>query len=387
MSLSIVSLFTGIGGIEHGMAQAGHSTKFMCEILEPAKNILQKNYPDIELLSDVTQIDSLPHSDIITAGFPCQDLSQAGMKKGINGNKSNVVFHLFRLLDSLGSRKPEWLLVENVPYMLRLDRGGAMNSLVKMLEQRGYKWAYRVVDARSFGTPQRRPRVLMLASLNHSPENYLYSDESDQPVVDPRPSAPVADSAYYGFYWTEGSRGVGWAKEAVPPIKGGSGIGIPSPPAVWVPSDDYFGTIDIRDAERMQGFSTNWTEFTDKKIRPSLRWKLVGNAVNTNVAKWIGEKLNQEENQLKLKGDDNFKSWPKAAFGAGGKAFKVDVSPFPVHTSSQSLSSFLEHPLKDLSHRATSGFYKRTQTCTNVVYSEQFLESLTKHIDRMSVDA
>ncbi len=94
-----------------------------------------------------------------------------------------------------------------------------------------------------------------------------------------------------GFYWTEGVRGLGWAVDAVPTLKGGSTIGIPSPPAIWMP-DGEIVVPEIRDAERLQGFDADWTEpAAATSRRKGARWKLVGNAVSVPVARWVGERL------------------------------------------------------------------------------------------------
>ena len=87
---------------------------------------------------------------MFTAGFPCQDLSQAGQTRGIEGAKSGLVTNVFRLLDETFV---PWVLIENVPFMLQLARGAAMEVLVHELERRDYRWAYRVVDSRAFGLP------------------------------------------------------------------------------------------------------------------------------------------------------------------------------------------------------------------------------------------
>ncbi len=159
MQNRVVGLFAGVGGIELGLAASGFKTELMCEIDPGASAILRAHFPDVELASDVEELASLPACDVLTAGFPCQDLSQAGRMAGIAGSRSGLVSKIFDLLDKR-TANPTWLLLENVPFMLRLDKGKAMNVLTDLLEARGYRWAYRVVDARSFGLPQRRRRVV-----------------------------------------------------------------------------------------------------------------------------------------------------------------------------------------------------------------------------------
>ena len=141
-SLSVVGLFAGIGGVEEGLRQSGHHAKMLCEIDEGASNVLKAHFPDLELQRDVRKIKSVPSVDLITAGFPCQDLSQAGLTAGIRGKRSGLVGEVFKIV---GKAQPEWLLLENVPFMLSLDRGAAMKLLVNRIEALGYRWAYRVV--------------------------------------------------------------------------------------------------------------------------------------------------------------------------------------------------------------------------------------------------
>jgi len=257
-----------------------------------------------------------------------------------------------------------------------------MKFLAGEFEKLGYEWAYRVVDARCFGLPQRRQRVILVASKPNDPTAVLFADDYSVPDLDGKPSS-VDENACYGFYWTEGSRGVGWVHEGVPPIKVGSTVGIASPPAIWIPSEDFVGTLDIRDAERLQGFPANWTNFrsTGIEARPSLRWRLVGNAVSCRVSDWIGRRLvNPRPKQFSFSELNSKKGWPKAAFSSGKEVYEANVGPWASKRKQLKLSDFIKHDLKPLSTRATTGFLNRAELCTNVVYSEVFLASLHLHL-------
>ena len=386
--MQAVSLFSGIGGIEYGLEQSGIVSNFFCEIDPLARSILRRQFPNASFHDDITTLKSLPEADIVTAGFPCQDLSQAGGKKGIEGGKSGLVKKLLSLIEEkpLGKRPP-WILIENVPYMLRLDRGKAMTFVTGELSRLGYRWAYRVVDARSFGLPQRRPRVVLLASLVERPQNILFADNFKEPDVDGKP-INVEGASAFGFYWTEGKRGVGWAREGVPPIKCGSTLGIASPPAVWLPKQGFFGTIDIKDAERLQGFPEGWTDFSKDGIeaRQSYRWRLIGNAVSTNLSTWVGQRIQREieEAVFLFSPLDQDRAWPDAAFGDESGSFKAEISRWASNSEQKLLSSFLRSELKPLSRRATLGFLARAMECTNVVYSKVFLDALKGHAETMA---
>ncbi len=144
--MRVAGLFTGIGGLELGLHAAGHENVLFSENWAPAAAVLAARFAGIPNAGDVTRLISLPTIDLLTAGFPCQDLSQAGKTAGIDGEKSGLVGQVFRLIDS---SRPNWVLLENVSFMLRLDRGSAMDRLVSAFEARGYRWAYRVVNSLS----------------------------------------------------------------------------------------------------------------------------------------------------------------------------------------------------------------------------------------------
>jgi DNA (cytosine-5)-methyltransferase 1 len=322
----------------------------------------------------------LPAASLVTAGFPCQDLSQAGKTAGISGGQSGVVAEVFRLLSLAGSA-PNWLLLENVPFMLQLQSGRAMRFLVDALEKLGYWWAYRVVDARSFGLPQRRRRVLLLASRTGDPRSVLLHGSEKEPLT------PGPEEVGCGFYWTEGLKGLGWAVDAVPTLKGGSTVGIPSPPAIRLPHDRAIVTPDIRDAERLQGFEPDWTlpAIYDGRRRNNPRWRLVGNAVSVPVAKWFGEQFLSPEpyddgTDVPLAEDS---AWPKAAWGRKGKIYRAELSMWPVQSEYQHLVEFLKYPTSPLSQRATAGFLKRVRASTTLRFPKGFRRDVANHLRRM----
>ena len=259
--------------------------------------------------------------------------------------------------------------------MLQLGTGRAMEVIVSALEELGYKWAYRVMNSRAFGLPQRRERVYLLASLDGDPRDILLSaDAGNEPAV--------GDWRRYacGFYWTEGIRGLGWAVDGIPTLKGGSTIGIPSQPAIVFP-DGRVAKPDIRDAERLQGFESNWTEPSEVVTRRGHRWKLVGNAVSVPAAEWIGKALRKPrrydsslDSPMK-----RVKAWPKAAWNVGSGPHVSGASAFPVAVSCPHLAEFLAYPLEPLSAKATRGFLSRTDVAC-LRFPPGFLDTLRKHL-------
>jgi DNA (cytosine-5)-methyltransferase 1 len=337
---------------------------------------LQAHFPDLPVHDDVRTLKRFPKgTDLVTGGFPCQDISQAGKTTGISGKNSGLVNEIFRLLEK--SDVPH-VLLENVSFILALNRGHAMRHVVGELERLGYKWAYRVIDSRSFGLPQRRQRMFLLASRVCEPfELLMTGNESPGDSDEWRGRA-------CGFYWTEGVRGLGWAVDGVPTLKGGSTVGIASPPAIWLP-DGRIVTPEIRDAERMQGFEPGWTEPALKVSRQGFRWKLVGNAVSVPVAQWIGTRLQNGSSavDLRVRTFDQATKWPVAAFGGPGqRALAVEISMWPVASLRVPLTQFLHYDPKPLSYKATTGFLSRLRS-GSLHFPQEFLAALERHAERM----
>jgi DNA (cytosine-5)-methyltransferase 1 len=377
--MKVAGLFAGIGGFEVGLAAAGHEAVMLCEISVPARAVLTKRFPDIPSKPDITGLNSLPTDvELLVAGFPCQDLSQAGRTAGIGGSQSGLVEHIFRLLD--GHRVP-WVVLENVSFMLHLGKGRALDTIVHAFEQRGYRWAYRVVNSLAF-LPQRRERVLIVATTTDvDPADVLLVDD-----VDPPENKTDLSTHAHGFYWTEGIRGLGWAPDAIPTLKNGSTVGIASPPAVLLP-DGSIITPDICDAERLQGFHAGWTEPAREVGRESLRWTLVGNAITVPVAKWLGSRLirpgRYDHDRDRALADDP--RWPRAARFNGTSRCRVEIGAFPAWKKRAPLVQFLRHPGRPLSARATRGFLGRTERGT-LRFVPGFQDRLRAHLLFMERD-
>ncbi|HEX4331780.1 MAG TPA: DNA (cytosine-5-)-methyltransferase [Usitatibacter sp.] len=372
--MKVAGLFAGIGGFESGFHAAGHETSLLCEIKPEAVRVLQEQFPGVPIDRDIRKLKAIPRDiDVVCGGFPCQDLSQAGKTSGLEGDNSGLIYEVLRLLN----RRPRvpWVVLENVPFMLQLNGGYAMREILDSLESLGYRWAYRVVDSFSFGLPQRRERVFIVASIDGHPEEALLADDSplERPTTDLRRLA-------HGFYWTEGTSGLGWAVDSVPTLKNGSTIGIPSPPAVLMPN----GAIvkpDIRDAERLQGFEADWTISAEEVARSSMRWSLVGSAVSVPVAKWIGIRLSKPGRFDLARCFDfpRFGKLPKACIGDKRGRYGVDISVDPVGMMPEHLKGFLRFPGMPLSLKATEGFYGRAQKA-RLRFADGFLEAVQRHL-------
>lgn len=382
--MNTVGLFAGIGGIEHGLTEAGMTTVQLCEIMPEAKCVLQHHYPNIQIDDDVTRLTDLVPADLLAGGFPCQNLSIAGNKQGITGEQSSLVNEIFRLIEN--NQHPHFILIENVANLISLRKGEAINLITSRLSALGYEWAYRLVDPRSFGIPQRRPRFIFLASNIIHPKDVMFPfDEDVDATINDKLDNDFDDTGAFGFYWTEGKIGIGWAKDSIPPLKCGSSLGLPSSPAIWDIHHNFFGTPTIEDAERLQGFPEGWTAIlSENGFKDNKRWKLLGNAVNTTVSNWIGNRLEneimEELPQYRLF-RTNLRPWPKAAISVNGGVMGVKASFYPNGVNYLPILDFLNHPLKPLSLKATLGFEKRVLESTLIKYPEVFKESIRTYLN------
>jgi DNA (cytosine-5)-methyltransferase 1 len=379
--MSVVGLFAGIGGFELGLQQAGFHASLLCDVLPASRAVLQARFPLVAYHDDVTTLKAVPQgTEVLCAGFPCQDLSQAGRTAGLSGNRSGLIGEVFRLLRR--QRVPT-VVVENVPFMLQLNGGSAMRAIIDEFEQLGYRWAYRVVDSFGFGLPQRRERVFLVASTSIDPAGVLFAD--NKPVE--RPKTAIGRVAH-GFYWTEGLGGLGWAVDAVPTLKNGSTIGIPSPPAILMP-DGRVIKPGIRDVERMQGFDADWTRPAENVGRSSARWALVGSAVSVPVARWIGERLKNpgasriDASRMEFAAGGRV---PRAACFDGLRRFAIEIGADPVGIRPIGLVEFLQDKTGQqlLSLKATMGFLGRTERA-KLRFEPGFLEAVRRHAAAMRV--
>ncbi len=370
--MNVVGLFAGIGGLELGFAKAGFDTALLCESDTECNAILRKKFDGVELVGDILTLEHLPKTDVVTAGFPCQPYSQAGLTEGLVSSRP-LLFALLSLIRR-AKKRPTYVVLENVPNIVHLDGGSALQYITRVLEPLGYSWAYRVVDTSSFDLPQRRARWFFVASLNKDAATILLEQTGVRVAV----ASPVA----HGFYWTEGNTGLGWADDAVPPLKGGSGLGIPSPPAIWIVDSRRIVTPTIRDAERLQGFDADWTmpENPSTPAANRRRWRMIGNAVSVPTAKWIAERIALGLPESKPVGQPFLKSdrWPKAAWGQSNERYAVEVSTSPLSPSTLPILKFINDEPVMLSARATRGFRTRL-AASNLRYPRAFLADLKHH--------
>jgi DNA (cytosine-5)-methyltransferase 1 len=161
--MRVLSLFSGIGGFDLGFQRAGMEVIGMCEIDKHAQRVLQRHFPEATLHTDVKEVHYERGSvELICGGFPCQDLSVAGKRRGLDGERSGLWFEFARIIDTA---EPAWVVIENVPGLFSSARGEDFAVIIQWLANRGYGVGWRVLDAQGFGLAQRRKRVFIVASF------------------------------------------------------------------------------------------------------------------------------------------------------------------------------------------------------------------------------
>src|SRR4051812_35828247 len=113
--MKFVSAFTGIGGFDLGLERAGMRCVEQIEIDRFCTKVLEQHWPDVKRKGDIRSVKKIKDCDLLCGGFPCQDVSQAGRRAGLAGERSGLFFEFVRLVET---HKPRWLVVENVPGLL-----------------------------------------------------------------------------------------------------------------------------------------------------------------------------------------------------------------------------------------------------------------------------
>lgn len=165
--ITVGSCFSGIGGLELGLERTGKfKTKWQIEQDEYASKVLAKHWPDVKRYRDIRDVVRPQAVDLIAGGFPCQDVSIAGKRAGLEGKRTTLWSEMLRLVREV---KPRWVLAENVPGLLSIDDGRFFGNILRDLAESGYSCQWQVLSARQFGANHLRRRVFILADAGLEP--------------------------------------------------------------------------------------------------------------------------------------------------------------------------------------------------------------------------
>lgn len=343
------SLFAGAGGFDLGFESAGWECRWQVEKDPKALDVLAYHWPDVARFDDVCTVTNLEPVDVIVGGFPCQDLSVAGQRAGmVEGTRSGLFFEFIRIVKDMRGRsaatQPRYAIWENVPGLLTL--GDTLGNIYSAWDEIGAMvQEHRVVDARFFGVPQRRTRVIGVVSfdprsvetlpiLADSPSmsgNHKSLEQTRQTTTTIAPvGAGGSDSQYanneqassltdltyrlssYGEYkpdlyssciGTKEHRNLlnvvvtnGLAEEKDCNTQSCEKVELGQVEGV---SRRGVRQLSPLECERLMGWPDNHTsQGISGKLRDGQRYRLIGNGVVAPVAEWTAERVTQNMEEL-----------------------------------------------------------------------------------------
>lgn len=288
--MRVASFFSGIGGIDLGLENAGMEVAFQCEILTFGQKVLKKHWPGVQLEKDITKVtgQDIPTVDVFAGGFPCQDLSLAnqGKRKGLEGSRSGLFYKYAELIEE---KHPRWVFIENVPGLLNSAQGGDFRVVLSTLDELGYCVAWRVLDAKFFGTPQRRRRTYIVASLGTPGAAEVLFERGTNPIADSKgnrsrnfTATGNDESLPESNIFSIQHAGIGRRASAGPQGKG-------------YRNDGETYTLDSRGSSDAvcktdAPFGVRSSSGISKTV-DSNRWRACGNAVCVPVIEWIASRI------------------------------------------------------------------------------------------------
>ena len=166
--MKVLDLFSGIGGFSLGLERAGMETVAFCEFEPHAQEVLRKHWPDVPIHSDVRELnghDFRGTVDVVTGGFPCQDLSTAGKQAGFNGERSSLYREMLRIISEC---RPRYAIFENVTGLLTGESGRWFGQFLYDLAEIGFDAEWHCISASDVGAHHHRDRVWIVAYPNET---------------------------------------------------------------------------------------------------------------------------------------------------------------------------------------------------------------------------
>lgn len=308
---SVCSLFSGIGGIDLGFIQAGFDIVWANEMDAAACRTYRYNFPNANLIEgDIKRIatSDIPEFDVLTAGFPCQPFSIAGLQKGFKDRDGNLFFEITRIIDT---KRPKVVFLENVPNLMEHDDGKTFLVIFNGLAQFGYTVYYRVLASNDYGNlPQIRRRIYIVA-IREDIANRLY--QYPEPIELTLKSSDIINRSVKQhdiYYYTEGKMydrlvahmkdrkaiyritdtEVRWTKNQMcPTLTANMGTHKDRVPVVW---DDYgVRKMTLREGLDFQGFPKEF--YFPNTITIDDAYKQIGNTVSVPVIARLATKIKE----------------------------------------------------------------------------------------------
>lgn len=310
--MKFIDFFAGIGGFHSGLEKAGMKCVGWCEFDKFAQKSYRAMYDTANLWfgEDVTKVSGsqLPKADLWTFGFPCQDVSIAGKKKGLKeGTRSGLFYEMMRLLDECEENKPDWIMCENVKNLLSIDNGIGFLEVVGEMAERGYSVEWKVYNSKDYGVPQNRERVYIVGHYGEPTGQSLLpirreSAATLRQVVGGRQGERVYDGNKISRTLIGQGGGLG-AKTGLYTFVDINNKGLPNRPAECsgvLESDESIRIrrLTPRECFRLQGFTDEQFDRAAAVNSETQLYKQAGNAVTVNIVAEVGRhivKTNESE--------------------------------------------------------------------------------------------
>ena len=298
------SVCSGVEAATVAWHQLGWKPEWFSEIETFPSAVLHHHYPNVPNRGDMTKFKEWPDGsiDILVGGTPCQSFSVAGLRKGLDDPRGNLMLTYLALA---ARYRPRWLVWENVSGVLSSNKGRDFGTFLGALGECGYGFAYRVLDAQYFGVAQRRRRVFVIGYLGNwqRAAAVLFERDSLQGNIAPRrqEGEKVAATITRGF----GDRGI----DADQIESGNAVIAKCLTTRTGSAFDPFMETMPIqkdlsvrrltpRECERLQGFPDDYTliPYRNRMASDGPRYKAMGNSMAVPVMRWIGSQISKVDN-------------------------------------------------------------------------------------------
>ena len=173
---TFLDLFAGIGGFRIPMQELKGKCVFTSEFNYQAQRTYEHNFGEVPF-GDITTLDLniVPKHDILTAGFPCQPFSISGKMKGFEDTRGTLIYNVFQIIEK---RQPKVVFLENVKHLIHHDKGNTLKTIIKALEELGYKVSWKLLNAADFGVPQNRERIII---IGHKDKKFDFTKLNTKP--------------------------------------------------------------------------------------------------------------------------------------------------------------------------------------------------------------
>lgn len=312
--MKIISLFSGAGGLDLGLIQAGNEVIWANDIDKDAVATYRENIGNHIVCDDIKNVDisTLPNADVVVGGFPCQGFSQANRLRTLDDDR-NQLYRFF--YDTINIKQPKFFIAENVKGILSLGKGEAIKQIIADFEAAGYSTSVNLVNMANYGVPQTRQRVFIIGQRNDIGNEQVFKfplpthskDGKELPkwvsikeAIDHFPNPDTENNILnhiYSAYKVEyrnftGHRKTDPDKPSPTILARGNGKG----GVCAIPHYNGERRMTIRESASVQTFPEDF-EFTGSM---NSCYRQIGNAVPVKFAKLLGRELIRIEKEEKI---------------------------------------------------------------------------------------